>query len=128
MTDKPAESLVDLARSWNRPPKMKVSGSAYQNDGYDYTQKAYLLKAKRQGATLDAEFAASKEKPLVNLALVVYNWGTDDAALKINGRKVPRGKDFRFSIEYEVEGNTKLIVWLKIKAKEKTRLSLMPVK
>jgi len=60
MTDKSAESLVALARSWNRPPKIKVSGSAYQNDGYDYTQRAYLLKAKRQGAKLDAEFAASK--------------------------------------------------------------------
>jgi hypothetical protein len=128
MTDKSAESLVDLARSWNRPPKMKVSGSAYQNDGYDYTQRAYLLKAERQGATLDLEFAASKEKPLVNLALVVDNWGPNDPALKINGRKVAGGKGFRFGIEYDVEGNTKLIVWLKIKAEGKTKISLAPVK
>jgi hypothetical protein len=126
MTDKPAESLVDLARSWNRPPKMKVSGSAYQNDGYDYTQRAYLLKAKRQGAMLDAEFAASREKPLVNLALVVDNWGPNDPALKINGKEVSRGKDFRYGIEYDVEGNTKLIVWLKIKAEGKTKISLTP--
>jgi mRNA-degrading endonuclease RelE of RelBE toxin-antitoxin system len=87
-----------------------------------------LLKAKRQGAKLDAEFAASKERPLVNLVLVVDNWGTSDAALKINGKKVARGKEFRFGIEYDVEGNTKLIVWLKIKAKEKTKISLTPVK
>ena len=128
MTDKPAVSLVDLARSWNYPAEMKVAGSAYRSEGYDYTQRAYILKTKKQGAKLDLEFAASKDRPLFNLALVVKKWGSDDAALKINGRGVPRGKDFRFGIEYDVEGNADLIVWIKKQAKKTTRISLSPGK
>lgn len=128
MTDKSAVSLVGLAKSWNRPAKMKVTGSGYKSEGYDYTQRAYILETKRPGAGLDLEFAASEERPLVNLALVIKNWGRDDASLRINGKKVPRGKDFRFGIEDDVEGNSTLIVWVKIKAVEKTRLSLSPVK
>jgi hypothetical protein len=107
---------------------MKVTGSGYKSEGYDYTQRAYILETKRHGSGLDLEFAASKERPLVNLALVIKNWGRDDVSLRINGKKIPRGKDFRFGIEYDVEGNTTLIVWVKIKADERTRLSLRPVK
>jgi hypothetical protein len=128
MTDKLAVSLVDLARSWNYPAEMKVAGSAYRSEGYDYTQRAYILKTKKQGAGLELEFAASEGQPLFNLALVIENWGPSDATLKINGKKVPMGKDFRFGIEYDVEGNANLIVWVKIKAKEKTKISLTPVK
>ena len=86
------------------------------------------METEKQGAGLELEFAASKDRPLVNLALVVKNWGPDDAALKINGRKVPRGKDFRFGIEYDVEGNADLIVWIKKQAKKTTRISLSPGK
>ncbi len=107
---------------------MKVAGSDYQSEGYDYTQRAYVLNNKKQDAPLNLEFAASKDSPLCNLALVINNWSPGDAALKINGRKVPRGKDFRFGIEYDVEGNANLIVWVKIKAKGKTKISLTPVK
>ena len=128
MTDKSAVSLVDLARSWNYPAEMKVAGSAYRSEGYDYTQRAYILKTKKQGAKLELEFAASKDRPLFNLALVVKKWGPNNPALKIDGRGVPRGKDFRFGIEYDVEGNADLIVWIKKQAKKTTRISLSPGK
>jgi len=126
MTDQPAESLVDLARSWNDPPEMTVAGSAYENGGYDYTQRAYILDTKRQGRSLDLTFDASDASPLVNLALVVNNWGDSDAALKIDGKDVPRGKGFRYGIEYDVEGNAHLIVWIKKRAKQSTKVSIRP--
>jgi hypothetical protein len=126
MTDQPADSLVDLARSWNDPPEMTVAGSAYENGGYDYTQRAYILNAKREGRGLDLTFDASEKSPLVNLALVVNNWGGSDAALKIDGEEVPRGKDFRYGIEYDVEGNAHLMVWIKKSAKQPTKISISP--
>ncbi len=127
MTDQPAESLVDLARSWNYPPDMDVAGSAFESSGYDYTQRAYILNCKRQGSALDLEFDASDESPLVNLALVVNNWGDSGVALKVDGQDWPRGKEFRYGIEYDVEGNGHLIVWIKKTAKQPTRIRLTPV-
>jgi len=123
MTYKPAESLVNLARSWNYPPELNVTGDA-ESQGYDYTQRAYILNAEEEGSRLDLEFEASDEEPLCNLALVVNNWGDSDAALKLNGKNVPRGKDFRYGIEYDIEGNGNLIVFLKVKSKGTTKVTL----
>ena len=126
MTDKPATSLVGLAKSWNRPPKMKVKGNA-ASQGYDYTQRAYILNIKKQGSKLDLEFEASEEKPLVNLTIVANNWGVRPVSLKLNGKAVPKGKDFRYGIEYDAEGNGTLIVFSKIKAKDTTNVALLPM-
>ncbi|MHC4131359.1 MAG: LamG domain-containing protein [Planctomycetota bacterium] len=126
MTNKPAESLVNLARSWNNPPQMNVKGDA-DAEGYDYTQRAYVLNAEKEGIKLELEFEASEEEPLENLALVVNNWGGSNVALKLNGKEVRRGKDFRYGIEYDVEGNGKLIVFAKVEAKDTTKVTLSPV-
>jgi hypothetical protein len=127
MTNQPAEALVDLARSWNYPPQLTVQGSAYESAGYDYTQRAYILNTKQKGAPLQLEFAASEKSPLSNMALVINNFGDSAIALKIDGRAIPRGKDFRYGIEYDVEGNAQLIVFIKKKAKKNTSITLTPV-
>ena len=126
MTDQPAESLVALARSWNHPPAMKVVGASYESKDYDYTQRAYLLSGDGSGGPVELEFAASGESPLWNLALVVDHWDGSDVALTLNGQNVPRGKDFRFDVEYDIEGNARLIVWIQHKSEAKTRLVLTP--
>ena len=41
-TQSPAD-LLTLAKSWLSPPKMQVNGDDYHNDGYDPTQRAYVL-------------------------------------------------------------------------------------
>ena len=120
-------SLVDLARSWNRPPRMKLLGDGYANKGYDYTERAYFLDTEDQEAAIQLEFDASDKNPLYNIALVVNNWGGEEVTLRVNEKDVPKGKDFRTGIEYDVEGNMKLIVWIKHKAKNRTRISLTPV-
>jgi len=127
MTNQDPLSLVDLAKSWNRPPKMKLSGDGFVSKGYDYTERAYVLDTEDQEAAIELEFNASKENPIHNLALVVYNWGGEAVSLRINDKDIAIGKDFRTGIEYDVEGNMKLIVWIKYKSKNKTRISLSPV-
>jgi hypothetical protein len=105
---------------------MNVKGDA-QLHGYDYTQRAYILDADKEGAKLELEFEASEEEPLFNLSLVVNNWGGSDAALELNGKEIPRGRDFRYGIEYDVEGNGNFIVFVKVKAKDTTKVMLSPM-
>jgi hypothetical protein len=127
MTNQDPASLVDLAKSWNRPPKMKVLGNGYIYKGYDHTERAYILDSKDQATALELEFNASENNPLYNLVLVVNNWGGEEVTLRVNEKDIAKGKDFRTGIEYDVEGNMKLIIWIKHKAKNKTRISLSPV-
>jgi hypothetical protein len=82
------------------------------------------MDAEKEGAKLELEFEASEEEPLFNLALVVNKWGDSDVALKLNGKEISRGKDFRYGIEYDVEGNGNLIVFAKVKAKNTTKVTL----
>ena len=127
MTDQDPASLVELAKSWNRPPSMNLIGDGFTSRGYDYTERAYVLDTKDQEASIELEFDASDHNPLYNLALVVNNWGGQELALRLNEKDIASGKDFRTGIEYDVEGNMKLVIWIKHKAKNSTRVTLTPV-
>jgi hypothetical protein len=127
MTNQDPASLVELAKSWNRPPKMEVLGKGIIHGAYDYTERAYILDMQDQEAAIELEFNASDNNPLFNLALVVNNWGGQEVSLSLNGKNIALGKDFRTGIEYDVEGNMKLIVWIRHKAQNKTSVRLSPV-
>jgi len=113
MTNKPAASLVKLAKSWIYPAKLKVKSDGFVSEGYDFTERAYTFISKNGSGVLEFELAASEESPLVNPAFVIKNWGEKDATLKINGNKVKRGKDVRFGHSHTLEGSD-LVVWLKM--------------
>ncbi len=127
MTDQPENILVDLARSWNSPPEMHIEFSDYESKGYDYKQRAFILNTLNQGTTLNLTFDASEKSPLLNPVFVINNWDGSDIKLMINNKEIPRGKDFRYGIEYDVEGNNSLIAWINIRATSKMNISLIPV-
>jgi hypothetical protein len=128
MTDQPENILVDLARSWNSPPEMHIEFSDYEDKGYDYKQRAFILNTVNQGAKLSLTFGASEKSPLFNPVIVLNNWNGSDVKLLINGKEIPRGKDFRYGMEYDVEGNISLIAWIKTRATSNLNISLIPVK
>jgi len=120
MTKSPAVSLLPLAKSWIYPAKLIPVGGTPQgtnpnkftNEGYDYKQRAYVINCKVPGSRLKFKLAGSENSPVVNPAFVVKNWGKADAVLKIDGKKIRRGKSLRFGQRYRLEGSD-LIVWIK---------------
>jgi len=103
--------------------------SQIENKFVDYSDNPVVLASGAEGEWDSGAIGSTCILKVGDTFHAYYEaWGPDDAALKINGRKVPRGKDFRFGIEYDVEGNANLIVWVKIKAKEETKISLTSVK
>ena len=124
MTNKDPADLVDLAKSWNRPPKMSLKYQNYENLGFDYTQRAYILNTKTGGDNIELEFDASPNNPLFNIAIVVKNWDGEGINLILNDEHIIKGEHFRTGFEYDVQGNRNLIVWIKHKAKEKTKIIL----
>jgi len=95
MTTEPIESLLPLARSWNNPPKVKSIAGGYEEIGYDAYQRAYVFR-KRDGTKqpLNFELIASEQSPVVNLPIVIQNWGLSPASVEVNGQKRAEGEGF----------------------------------
>jgi hypothetical protein len=125
MTPKPIGELVTLARSWTQAPEMRLTGNGFHCDGYDRGQRSYQIRCldANGAAPLEGEIRASGTSPLVNLPLVVHGWGTADAALEIDGKSVPRGKQFRFGHVHHLDEST-LVVWIQLEATQATTLRL----
>jgi len=126
MTNKPAVSLLALAKSWNFPPKLSTKSEGFTGSGYDYKQRAYIIKCSNPGKAVEFVLAGSGESPVLNPAFVINNWGQADARLKIDGEQIKRGKSFRFGHRHTLQG-TDLIVWIKIESTEPIEVSLSPI-
>jgi hypothetical protein len=127
MTDKDPQTLVSLARSWNYPAELKLSGAGFESGGYDYSQRAYVINAKSNPGNLKFTLSGSESSPLVNPAFVIKNWKDPNVKLNIEGKSINRGKDFRYAVEYDVEGIPQLIVWIKYQSAKKAEFELIPV-
>lgn len=123
-TKSPAE-LLPLAKSWLSPPAMTVRGAGYSSGGYDPAQRAYVITRtdERNPAAVDLSFAASENSPLVNPAIVVKGWGEAEARLRINGKPVSRGKDFRAGRVEHLEG-ADLVMWLQTESTRPMEIEL----
>ena len=124
MTNQPVESLAPLSRSWNSAPAVTLVGSGFESQGYDKNQRAYVFKCSDPKVDkLEFTMDASDASPIQNPAFVVKNWGNRPAELSIDGKDIPRGKDFRFGHNKTLEG-TDLVVWVKLSGDKKTAFQL----
>ena len=136
MTDAedPAEELVPLATSWLLAPKLRMEGlkPSYTVDTYDPAQKAYVLQCKTKGPSeMEFELEAMEDfdgvaRPIINPAIVMKDWGKGGVEVKIDGKPVERGKDFRVGYEETDTGND-LILWLRMTSTKPMRFTLTPV-
>ncbi|MCD6374568.1 MAG: LamG domain-containing protein [Caldisericaceae bacterium] len=115
MTDRPDKILVPLARSWNNPPALQLRTQNILNQGYDYTERAYKLKAaNRNIQQINFTLQGSDNSPVFNPAFVIYNLTTDGLTLFVNDVPVTSKKKVRFGLEYDVEATPRVIVWSQI--------------
>lgn len=129
LTTKSTTELIPLANSWLSPPKIEVTESGFESQGYDQTQRAFVLKRQSgSGAPqLHLSLQASADSPLVNPAFVIHNWGESAPKLLLNGKSVTRGPEFRYGMLRTMDG-TDLVVWLKLESERPTQLQLVGTK
>jgi len=130
MTNRKAGELAPLGKSWLYPAELnlRTGASAFSSEGYDQTQRAYVLNCKEVGKASSVAFtlAASEDSPVISPGIVIKDWGRSDAALKVNGQNVPRGKDFRLG-HRRTTRSSNLILWVKIDSVKPVTVSLSPV-
>jgi hypothetical protein len=122
VTDKKADELVPLAKSWLNAPEMKITSDAFTGGTYDQAEKAYLVE--RTGPEpLNFVWEASMESPLLNPAIIIKNWGGQLPSLSVDGGKIQPGKDFRQGIRKGPLGDD-LIVWIRLDRQKPVKVTL----
>jgi hypothetical protein len=125
-TDRSAGALAPLARSWSRPPDISAESAGVAPVKYSLGQRCYELTCQAPVVQpVELVIAASNESPVVNIPLVFWNFGDAEVTLEVDGKPVPRGKDFRYSHETTLEG-TNLCVWIRLESIKPVRLKLFP--
>ena len=109
LSDGSPEQIVELAQSWDLPPKMSVEGDGFTGGDYDPAQRAYVVQrtSADKSAAMKLTVAATEESPVVNLAIVVVGWGNADATVSVDGHPA----DCRIGHHASLE-TTDLIVWI----------------
>ncbi|HUG53036.1 MAG TPA: LamG domain-containing protein [Vicinamibacteria bacterium] len=107
------QALLPLARSWMRPPELRVRKGEVKYEGYDVGQRAYLLSCPGTSACddLSLELRADAGSPLVNALLVLEGAGSGPFEVSVDGQRLQPGRGLRTGERQTLEG-TDQILWL----------------
>lgn len=127
LTEKPAAALLPLARSWLSPPRLEITGDSFADDGYDPTQRAFVLSRRGldTASPLSILLRASEGSPVVNPALLIRGWGLSAPRLEIDGRLARLGPDVRAGHIHGLEGDD-LIIWIRKESATPVRIAISP--
>jgi len=112
-TDKKAEDLLPLAKSWSKPAKIKNSNNV--SITYNQAERCFDITQKENNKEITFEIQASEESPVINPAFVLRDWGSADLILQINGKTVDQGQDFRVGYNHTLNG-TNCVSWLRFES------------
>ncbi len=125
LTDKPAEALLPLAKSWLSPPALEVEGGGFTGAGFDPTDRAFAVtRTKPAGpARFTVTLRAAKETPAVNPVLRVRRWDAPLPRVEVDGRPSPLGRDVRAGLVPGLEGDD-LVLWVRGEWTSPVRISV----
>jgi len=129
LTTRSAAELLPLARSWIAPPELRTTGDGLHSEGYDPTQRAWVMSRNGHAAAGSVEFtlAASETSPLFDPAFVIKNWGDGNAQLRIDDKPVGWGKEYRVGHVRHLDG-TDLVIWMEKKSITPLRIEVTPAR
>ena len=128
LTAKTLPELAPLARSWTAPPPFEVAGEGVRGEGYDASQRAYVLRETQPGrnAPVRLTFRASEASPIFHVALLVQGWGEQAVRVHVDGRPVKPNSRLRVAHLPHLE-RTDLLVWLEEESMRPMEVELTPL-
>ncbi len=123
MTNDCDNHLVSLAKSWISPPQVNIIRGSFINDGYDPSQRAYIISSNAAPGKsfLSFELLSNKVSPVINPAFLIKGWYKKDLSIRIDGKPVSRGNDFRYG-QVNREDGSDLIIWLRLTSTNKVTI------
>jgi hypothetical protein len=114
LTNKKAEELVTLTKSWSNPAEINVDNGATAE--YDPAQLAFVINVSEGTKKLRATIKGNDDSPVFNPAFVINNWGEKDVKeIMVNGKRLSQNKDLRVGFR-ESAHSRDLIVWFRMEA------------
>lgn len=123
MNDKSLDGLVKLGRSWAHAPVLTDISAGFESMGYDRSRRCYTVtRAVNAPSSVSFTLKGGADSPVVNPALVVWNWSAENIRVKING---VAHEGFEAGVVHELDGS-RLIVFLWHEAVGDTRVEIVP--
>ena len=101
---------MKIARAWTNPPQLNLKSDDFITNGYDQSQRAYVIEA-RGNDDLVFTLEGSAKSPLFNPAFIVDGWSPEDLTILMNDHPMNRDK-YEYGVERDVNGHPATIVWL----------------
>ncbi|HEX5790559.1 MAG TPA: LamG domain-containing protein [Luteolibacter sp.] len=122
MTTEPIASVLPLARSWNCAPQVVAVSDGFESLGYDPYERAYLFRRKDGNpSALEFTIDANELSPLVQLPVVIRNWGDRPAKVELADPGSSLGGECRVGAIHRLEGSD-VVVWIPVKSVSKVRV------
>jgi hypothetical protein len=114
--------LATLARSWLQPPQLKINEGDFTYEGYDFTQRAYILSCPdKKPDKLEVELIAGNASPIVNICMVINGWEADHISVQMNEEVLREKKDYRIGKRHGLERED-LIIWIEHESLSNSRI------
>jgi hypothetical protein len=120
-TDKKAEDLLPLAKSWSQPPEVKSKNDVKIT--YNQPERCFDVHMNKAAKSIEFEIRASSESPLINPAFVLYGWGNRGVNIEIDGKSIKAGKNFRTGHRHRLEG-IDAISWLRYTSEKPVKVKI----
>jgi len=122
-TQTPYELAV-LARSWLQAPELKIREGNFTYEGYDFTQRAYILNCQNKKIdNLKVELLANSESPVVNICMVINGWEKGKISVQMDDKILLENIDYRIGMIRGLEKED-LIIWIENESFNPTRISI----
>ena len=121
MTNKRAQDLVPLARSWLHPPSLAVTQGQAR---YEPAERAYLISGIRPGG-MEGRLQADQEHPALKPAFVLNGLRLENPVVQIDGKPLAPGSDFQHGTVKELD-QWKTVVWLNRDFTQEAKLRIAP--
>ena len=121
MTNKKAQDLVPLARSWLQPPRLEVTKGQAK---YEPAERAYLISGSGPGGA-DGKLLADPEHPALRPAFVLNGLRLERPVVQIDGTPLAPDKDFQHGTVKELD-QWKTVIWLNRDFWQEVKLAIAP--
>jgi hypothetical protein len=121
MTNKKAQDLVPLAKSWLQPPRLELTQGVAR---YEAAERAYLISAIGSGG-LQGTLLADPEHPAVRPALVLKDLCLEHPQVRVDGAALMPGKDFQHGTVRELD-QPKTVIWLNREFLHAAKIQITP--
>jgi hypothetical protein len=120
-----AGDLLPLARSWVHAPSVSIIEGHYESGGYSREERCYtLISQSAKDKDLLIEMEGSKNNPIVNIPLVIENWGDSEPAFSIDGKRITDPDRIRVGLRDKLNGPSDLILFIEQQSTQKTRIEI----